>query len=82
MQKINLIPQFFEKLKFKKSCNPIGGEHFGPLLENQIFPRHLVLRKLYTQLWGIIWNIKSNADLVKMPNNLHLAQICLVYLII
>ena len=44
MQKINLIPQIFEKLKFKKSCNPIGGEHFGLLLENQIFPRHLVLK--------------------------------------
>ena len=30
MQKMNIMPQIvFEILKFKKSCNLIGGEHFG-----------------------------------------------------
>ena len=55
MQKINIIPQLvFETLKFKNSCNRIGGEHFGVQPENQIFPRDAVFTKLYSQLWGII----------------------------
>ena len=30
MQKMNIIPEIiFEKLKFEKSYNLIGGEHFG-----------------------------------------------------
>ena len=30
MQKMNIVPQIvFKKLKFKKSCNLIGREHFG-----------------------------------------------------
>ena len=55
MQKINVIPQIvFETLKFKKSCNLIGVEHLGLQLENQIFPRHAVFTKSYSQLWSII----------------------------
>ena len=55
IQKKNIIPQIvFEILKFKKSCNLICGEHFGLKLEKQIFPRHTVFTKSYTQLWGII----------------------------
>ena len=46
MQKMNIMPQIvFEKLKSKKSCNLIDGEHFGLKLEYQIFPRHAVFRK-------------------------------------
>ena len=41
MQKMNIILQtVFEILKFKKSCNLIGGKNFGLQLNNQIFPRH------------------------------------------
>ena len=53
MQKTNIIPQIiFEKLRFKKSCNLIGGQHFGLQLENQIFPRHEAFTKSYSQLWA------------------------------
>ena len=41
--KMIIIPHIvFEKLKFKKSCSLIAGEHFGLSLENQLFPRHAV----------------------------------------
>ena len=40
MQKMNFTPQIvFEILKFKKSCNLIGREHFDLYTENQIFSR-------------------------------------------
>lgn len=35
-------PSVFEILKCKKSTNLIGGQDFGPELENHIFPRHAV----------------------------------------
>ena len=39
--KINFIIHFFLKiLHFKKSCNFIGQQHFGPKLENQNFVRY------------------------------------------
>ena len=38
MQKMKFIPQIvFEIVKFKKSCNLIGQEHFYSQLENQNF---------------------------------------------
>ena len=46
MQKMNFIPQIdFEILKFKKSCNLIGREHFDLKIENHIFSRHAILTK-------------------------------------
>ena len=55
MHEMNIIPQIvFEILTFKNSCNLIGGDHFGQQLENQIFTRHTVFIKPYSQLWDII----------------------------
>ena len=49
------MPQIvFEILRFKNSCNLIGGYHSGLQFENQTFPRHAVFAKSYSQLWGII----------------------------
>ena len=42
MQKINLIIHFFlTTLNFKESCNLIGWQHFGPLIEAQNFARYV-----------------------------------------
>ena len=47
MPKINFIIHFFlEILNFKKSCNLIGWQHFGPLLENQNFVRYGIAGKI------------------------------------
>ena len=55
MQKMNIIAQIvFKILKFKKFSNVIGGEHFGLYTENQIFLRHNIFTKSYSQLWGVI----------------------------
>ena len=51
---MNITPEIvFEILKFQKSCNLISGGHFHLQIENQIFPRHLVFKKSYRQLWAI-----------------------------
>ena len=34
---------FLEILHFKESCNLIGQHHFGRQLENQNFPRYVIL---------------------------------------
>ena len=60
----------------------IGREHFGLQTENQIFPRHAILTKLYSHLWGIIESTKSNATPIKMTNIPLFVQICLIYPII
>ena len=42
MQKINLIIHFFlTVLHFKESCNLIGWQYFGPLIEAQNFARYV-----------------------------------------
>ena len=83
MQKISIIPKLaFDKLKFNKSCYLIGEEYFGLQLENQIFPRHAVFIKTYSQLYDIIQSTKSNVDFNKILNVPILVQICLLYPII
>ena len=53
MQKANLLPQKVVKiLKFKKSCNVIGRQHFQLQLKNQIFHSHVVF--IDFQKWCII----------------------------
>ena len=42
MQKINFMIHFFLTiLYFKESCNLIGWQHFGPLLETQNYARYV-----------------------------------------
>ena len=72
----------FEILKFKKSCNLIGGKHFVWLMswEHDFFQTCSFL-KIIEPIMG--HHLKqNNVALNKMPNILLLIQICLVYLII
>ena len=67
-----------EVLKFKKSCNLIGGDHFR--LQLKIFLR-LTTQFTMSHLWGIIHSKKkNNAALIKIPNIPLFVQICFVHL--
>ena len=74
---MNIVTQIvFEVLKFKKSCNLIGGDHF--CLQLKIFLK-LTTQFTMSHLWGIIHGKKNNAALIKMPNIPLFVQICFVH---
>ena len=82
MQKMNFIPQIvFEILKFKKSCNLIGREHFGlfspdmQILQNHIAiygtpfkAQRVMLPPLKCQLFYKIWLCHVLVYMAKYPH--------------
>ena len=55
-------------LKWSKSCNLIGWEHFGPYFRNQIFPKYGISARIQPIIWTFFIDQTQKKLMTKFSN--------------